>query len=508
MLHRFLQREPEDLLAQTMAAETAIARKNFRQAELYARNVLHRAPSYLRASILLASCLLLQARPKQAIRVLEAVLEHKPRNRTVLEQLAKLHAETGDHEKAIHLTQILLKQGEQPPEQWIVYAHYLRIVGRSAESRRAFRYALSLDPNNGAAWWGLVNYFPEEVSPKDEVAMCEALSDRGKVPEHGGPLLIALSIIAHRRGKSKEAFRLLSAGKRLRLQLQPYDPARLSTEVDQALGTFRRKFYTSRSSWGVPDASPIFIVGMPRSGTTLVERILGRHSAIEGAGELLLVPRLLDGLEPRAHPAGGLPQLLASMSEAEIAELGRWYLDRSRDYRRTTKPFFVDKLNLNWSHLDLVRLILPSARIVDVRRSALDCCWSNYRMLFAEGHAASNDLRHIGRFYRDYVRMMEGIDVASPGRILKINYEDVVEDVEGATRRILKFIGLEFQDACVNFHEAAEAVATPSSEQVRRPLFREGIGSAEPYLRWLGPLIEELGPLAPVNEAHAHSSGN
>ncbi len=169
---------------------------------------------------------------------------------------------------------------------------------------------------------------------------------------------------------------------------------------------------------------------------------------------------------------------------------------RSRDYRTTGKKHFIDKLNHNWMRLGLIRLILPKARIIDLRREALDCCWSNFKMMFAEGAVAANDQRGIASFYRDYVRMVEAVDSAAPGGILKVKYEELVDDIEGQTRRILNFLGLEYEPACIDFHLATEAVATPSSEQVRRPINRDSIGSADPYRQWLGPMIEGLGDLA------------
>jgi hypothetical protein len=184
------------------------------------------------------------------------------------------------------------------------------------------------------------------------------------------------------------------------------------------------------------------------------------------------------------------------MSAEGIRNLGRRYIDRARDYRTTAKKHFIDKLNNNWMRLGLIRLILPKARIIDLRRNALDCCWSNFKMLFAEGAHAANDQRDIARYYKDYVRMVEAVDSAAPGAILQVKYEDLVDEPEAQTRRILQFLGLDYEPACMDFHLSTAAVATPSSEQVRRPINREGIGSADPFREWLSPMIEELGELA------------
>jgi len=229
-------------------------------------------------------------------------------------------------------------------------------------------------------------------------------------------------------------------------------------------------------------------------GIRAYEEGVGSIAQIEAGGELPIMPRLHERL--RHGDEAGYARHLEHMGSDEVRQLGEWYLARSRDYRPLGKPRFIDKLNSNWFHIGLIRSILPDARIIDIRRNALDCCWSNFKMLFAEGHVAANDLRDIARYYRDYVRMVEAVDTAAPGGILSVRYEELVDDVEGQTRRILDFLGLEFEPACIDFHLSTSAVATPSSEQVRRPINRDSIGSADPYREWLGPMIEELGDLA------------
>jgi hypothetical protein len=229
---------------------------------------------------------------------------------------------------------------------------------------------------------------------------------------------------------------------------------------------------------------------MPRSGTTLLERILGGHSQIEAAGELPIIARMASA------GAGSSANNIGSMTREDLTRLGNTYIERSREYRPGQKPRFIDKMNSNWFRVGLIRMMLPNARIIDLRRNAVDCCWSNFRMLFAEGTVAANDQRDIARFYRNYVRMVDAVNAVAPGGILRVNYEELVDDVEGETRRILDFLGLDYEPRCIDSHLATEAVATPSSEQVRRPINREGIGSAEPYRHWLRPMIEELGDLA------------
>ena len=494
MVEGFLSTQPENLLALTMAAEAQLHAWQLEEAEARLRNVLERAPNFLRAIMLLAKCLMLQARLAEAIAVVDGVVQRKPNNKTALQYLAQLHAEANNHEQAAALYGRILEIDPGAHGMWIVYAQHLRMLGQKAESRDAFRRALELDPDNGAAWWGLVNYFPGDITDADVAAIETALKRTADTPEEGGPLHIALSIILDRRGDSEEAFQHLSAGKQIRAAAAPYNSTVASMNVSRLVGAFSAERFAALAGGGYSDSSPIFIIGMPRSGSTLLERILSCHSQIEAGGELPIMPRLHERL--RHDGDAGYARHLEDMGPAEARQLGQWYIERSRDYRTSDKPKFIDKLNSNWFHVGLIRSMLPDAKIIDIRRNALDCCWSNYKMLFAEGHVAANDLRDIARFYRDYVRLVEAVDTAAPGGILRVNYEELVDDIEGQTRRIFDFLDLEFEPACIDFHLSTAAVATPSSEQVRRPINRDSVGSAEPYRPWLEPMIEELGELA------------
>jgi tetratricopeptide (TPR) repeat protein len=494
IIARFLEDRPDDLLALTMAAEADIHAWELEGAEQRLRFVLGRAPRFLRAIMLLAKYLVLQARLKEAIDLLEQVLREKPNNKTVLQYVAELLAEANQHEQAAEVYAMIVALDPSDVPMWIVYAQQLRMLSRKDESIAAFRRAIALDPHSGPAWWGLVNYFTAEISADDVIALEQALAARDGTAEEGGPLHIALGILADRRHDHAQAFHHVSEGKKLRLSGHPYDAPGASAKVDKVIGALSAERFAAQGSAGFKDASPIFIIGMPRSGTTLLERILGRHSQIEPGGELPIMPRLHERVRRGTDTA--YAERIAAMAGDELTALGEWYVERSRDYRPLGRPHFIDKLNSNWVHVGLIRLILPDARIIDLRRDALDCCWSNYKMLFAEGHIASNDQRDIARFYKDYVRMVEAVDVASPGGILRVRYEELVDDVEGQTRRILDFLGLDFDPDCIDFHLSTSAVATPSSEQVRRPINRDSIGSADLYRQWLGPMIEELGDLA------------
>lgn len=492
---KFLEAQPDDLLAMTIAAEASLALREYEMAEELLAKVLERAPTFLRASMLLTSCLAMQVRMREAIAVVEKVVARKPHGVPGLSTLARFLAEVGDNEKATDIYERLLALDKSRPERWEQLAHSYRIVGRREDSIEAFRRALAIEPSRGSSWWALANYFPNELGDKEQAAIGAALHQRAGKPDEAA-LLLALGLIADRAGEHAEAFEHFRIGKAARLVQHPYDPGPISTAVSEVIRLYTPDFYRRQSSAGWHDGSPIFVIGMHRSGTTMVERILGRHSTIEGAGEMRIMPKLAECARHEADDPEHYADLLQNLPDEQLAWVGRRYVEASSDYRRSTKPRFIDKNNLNWLQVGLTLLALPDARILDVRRNALDCCWANFKMLFAEGFPATNDLRHVGQFYRDYVRLFDAMQTAAPGRILSVRYEDVVDDLEGQTRRMLDFLGLPFEPQCLDFHLSTGAVATASSEQVRQPLNRKGIGSAEPYRQWLGPLIEELGELA------------
>jgi tetratricopeptide (TPR) repeat protein len=486
---------PDDLLAKMIVSEASLALWELDRAEQLARSILDRAPTFLRASMLLATCLIKQVRARDAIAVLEDVVARKPANRPALTFLAESRAGVGDIDQAAAIYEKLVQLDPRRIDWWLYLGQHYRALGRRDDAIGAYRQALQIDPHSGSAWWSIANYYAKTLEDQDIATIEKALAERAGTPDEAS-LQLAMALVAERDGDRPKAFEHFAEGKRIRLADQPYDPNLTSAAVDGVIELFTHEFYERRKAAGWDDPSPIFIVGLPRSGTTLVERILGRHSAIEGAGELQIIPRLAEFARRSADNPEHYAAMLENLADPQLAWVGKRYVEAAGDFRRTDKPRFIDKANLNWMQIGLILLALPNAKIIDVRRNALDCCWANFKMLFTEGYPAANDLQHIGRFYRDYFRLFDAIQAAAPNRILSVQYEDVVDDIEGQTRRMIDFIGLEFEPACLDFHLSTDVVATASSEQVRQPLNRKGIGSAEPYRQWLGPLIEELGPLA------------
>lgn len=488
-----LAAKPDDLAAVTLSAESALALNLPQQAEPLLRMVLERAPAFAPARTLLINALMRQDKLLESLSLVERLLAVRADDESTLRLLANIQTAQGDHKGAARTYEDLLKANDRSAELWVLYGDTLRFLGRKVDSRVAYQRALALESRFGQAWWALVTVDPGLVSDSDIAEMEAALADRADQPETATNLHFALGTAFDARGRHEDAFIHFEAGNRLRRAGQPYRPGELSGQIGRSIEALPPGGLPQLQREGVAPPFPIFIVGMPRSGSTLVERILGCHSQIEALGELPLVPHLVDALALDDREA--LESHIAALPPERLQELGRRYLDRASERRRGEQPFIVDKLHMNWRHLPLILRMLPQARVIDVRRSALDCCWSNYKLL-SRGHPASADLRDLGRYFSEHVRLMDHIDTVAPGRIHRLRYELLVDDIEGETCKLLDYIGVPFEPRTLQFHLSDQPVATASSEQVRRPLNRDGIGAWRPYAQWLGPLREALGSLA------------
>jgi hypothetical protein len=328
--------------------------------------------------------------------------------------------------------------------------------------------------------------------------MTAALAKPGLGDDDRLHLHFALGKALEDRGEAESAFAHYSQGNRLRRSALRYDADETERLVERAIALFTPAFLAERDGLGCPAPDPIFILGMPRAGSTLVEQILASHSKVEGTMELPDIPALARRLDGRsAGGAGGLryPDSLATLTAAQLSKLGEDYLERTRIQRKTGRPLFVDKMPNNWIHAGFIHLILPRARIIDARRHPLDCTFSNFKQHFARGQSFTYDQVELGLYYRAYVRLMAHFDKVLPGRVHRVIYERMVEDPEGETRHLLDRLGLPFEPACLRPHENARAVRTASSEQVRRPINRDGLDRWRPFEPWLGPLKKALGPV-------------
>jgi tetratricopeptide (TPR) repeat protein len=377
------------------------------------------------------------------------------------------------------------------PKLWLSYGGALRCAGRRDDSLQAIRTCLRLAPSTGRAWWDLANLKTEILTQDDTEAMRAYLAAPDISEQDRIYLHYALGHAEAQRAAHEDSFAHYAAGAALKRAVTDYDPDAFRAQVRATTDLFTPAFFAPRQGAGLPDPAPIFIVGLPRTGSTLVEQILASHSAVEGTTELSAIGNIARDLA-RQSDEPAYPQCLTALSPAELADLGRRYLDRARIYRKTERPRFIDKMPANWEHVGLIHLILPRAKIIDMRRDPMASCFAAFKQYFDAGAAFSYDLEELGRYYNDYAETMAHFDRVLPGRIHRVTYETLVTDTEAEIRRLLAYCGLAFEPACLRFWETRRQVATASSEQVRQPIFRAGLDEWRHYERWLGPLKEVL----------------
>ncbi len=494
----FLLRHGNHVEAMRLLARIAFKRDVLDDAELLLEAVLKLAPDYQAARLDYAAVLLERHRYQQAREQLEKLLAIEPENRQYRTLFATACVGLGDHQRAIVLYRDLLADSPGAADLHLSVAHSLKTLGQQEASIAAYRAAAAARPSFGDAYWSLANlktyrFTDDEIArmQTEESAPTVALVDRYH-------LCFALGKAFEDRRDYEQSYRRYAQGNFLKRSESRYRPEFLEINTAKQRAVCTREFFARRGGYGVKDSAPIFIVGLPRAGSTLLEQILASHSRVEGTQELADVPRIVNELQGRepdmANPR--YPGVLAEMSAEEFSRLGEKYLNETRVFR-TDKPFFIDKMPNNFRHIGLIHLMLPNAKIIDARREPMACCFSNLKQLFANGQEFTYSIEDIARYYRTYLDLMTHWDEALPGRVLRVRHEDVVEDLEGNVRRMLEFCGLEFEAACVDFHKTERSVRTASSEQVRQPIFREGLDQWKHYEPWLGPLKDALGD-APV----------
>ena len=463
-------------------------------AELLLENVLVIAPDYTAARYDYARVLLERHKHTRAKQELEKLLEGEPVNSAYRTTYATVCVGLGENERAIALYREQLASQPKSEGLHLSVAHALKTLGRQQQAIESYHLAASCRPSYGDAYWSLANlktyrFSDEEIARMrgEEAAEATQLEDRYH-------LCFALGKALEDRAEYSDSFRFYERGNALKKSTSRYRPETIERNARHQERICTQEFFAARTRTGCPSNAPIFIVGLPRSGSTLLEQILASHSQVEGTLELPDIPRLVaellgrdgDQEEPR------YPAILADMDAAQLRRLGEAYLSDTRPYRQG-KPFFIDKMPNNFRHIGLIHLILPNARIVDSRREAMACCFSNYKQLFASGQEFTYSFEDIARYYRSYLGLMNHWDRVLPGKVLHMQHEDVVADVEANVRRLLSFCGLEFEPACLEFYKTERSIRTASSEQVRKPISREGLHQWRHFEPWLGPLKQALG---------------
>jgi tetratricopeptide (TPR) repeat protein len=495
MVRAYLLKHGDQIEAMRLLARIGIARKVFDDAELLLAAVLKLAPDYRAARTEYAEVLIELHREADARRELEELMREDPQNRLFYQGLyATACVGLGEHERAIALYRELLSGTPADADVHLSIAHAQKTLGERDAAIGSYRRAAQCRRGFGDAYWSLANLKTYRFTA-DELEQMRALqADAALAVEDRLHLCFALGKALEDAGSFAESFKYYELGNALKRADSRYRPEIIENNTRKQIALFTPEFFASRRGWGVPDADPIFIIGLPRSGSTLLEQILASHSRVEGTQELATIQQIVATLRGRDPDENNprYPRILADLSAAELRQLGERYLEASRAYRRD-KPYFIDKMPNNFRHLGLIHLILPRAKIIDARREPIACCFSNFKQLFARGQEFTYSMEDIARYYRTYMELMRHWDRVLPGATLRVKYEDVVHDLESNVRRILDFCGLAFEPACIEYHKTVRSVRTASSEQVRQPIFREGLEQWKHFEPWLGPLIEALG---------------
>ncbi len=494
VIRAFLLRHGDHPEAMRVLAKIGVANDVLDDAETLLEAVLVLQPDYHAARHDYAHTLILRQKYLEARAQARVLMALDPANVEYRALAATAMVGLGEHEQAIALYRGMIADRPADPELRLWIGHALKTVGQTGEAIAAYRAATAARPDFGDAYWSLANlkmyrFTDEEI---DRMRAREAApATEAKDRTH---LCFALGKALEDRDEIGESWRYYERGNALKRAESRYRPEIIETNTRKQIEVCTRAFFAQRAGWGDRSPDPIFIVGLPRSGSTLIEQILASHSRVEGTQELSDVQRIVLDIQGRDPDLDNprYPAALADMAPEDFRRLGERYMADTRVYRRG-KPMFIDKMPNNFRHVGLIQLMLPQARIIDARRDPMSCCFSNLKQLFATGQEFTYSIEDIARYYRTYLELMRHWDSVLPGRVLRVQHEDVVADLEGSVRRILEYCGLGFEPACVEFHRTARSVRTPSSEQVRQPIFRDGLEQWAKFEAWLAPLRMALG---------------
>jgi tetratricopeptide (TPR) repeat protein len=487
LLRTFLQAHPKDVNALKLLAEIAWNRCDYAAAHTLYGKCVELAPDFTAARHSYAKLLVELGRLGPAKAQLDELLRRDSKNLNYRSMMAYTLGQVGDYADALHYHRDVLQEAAHEPRAWMVYANDLRAAGAKSDCIAAYRRVIELEPAFAEAYWNLSNLKTFRFSRPEIDAMRAQLASSDLTVRNRCLLHFSLGKALEDDEQYENAFDNFRRGNALHRSTIDYDADQTTKEFERLKTVFTQEFFGQRARTGCAANDPIFIVGLPRSGSTLVEQILSSHSAIEGTRELPHIQAIAGRL------AGRFPDSLSGMSAGAFGAMGETYLEETRIFRRLGRPHFTDKMPSNFAYAGFIQLILPNAKIVDVRRHPLDCCVANFKQIFSRAFRFSYSLTDLGGYYRNYVDLMEYFDDVLPGKIHRINYEQLVESSETEIQRLLDYLGLPFEQRCLSFYENDRAVRTASSEQVRMPIFKDAIGSWRKYEFALEPLKSALG---------------
>jgi tetratricopeptide (TPR) repeat protein len=494
-LREHLKKFPTDVAAIRMFAEVAGRLGRYQDAENLLIRCLELAPGFNAARYNYAMALYRQNKSVAALQQIDLLTASEPHNSGYRNLKAVVLANIGNYQESLEIYADVLEKHPDQSRIWMSYGHALATAGRLADSIAAYRRCIALDPKLGEAYYSLANlktfrFDGTEVQRMQAHLASDDLPDAERAHFH-----FAIGKALEDSKSYAASFEHYTAGNKLRSAHVGWDPLEITTLVRRSKALFTKDFFAAREEFGALVADPIFIVGLPRAGSTLLEQILSSHSSVEGTMELHDLMALAAKLGGKRIPGQewSYPGVLANLGAADSRALGEQYIEQTRILRKTAKPFFIDKMPNNFQHIGLIRLILPRAKIIDARRHPMACCFSAFKQYFAQGQRYSYSLEHLAQYYRDYVELMAHFEAVAPGAIHRVIYERMVDDTEGEVRRLLDFCGLPFEPATLSFYENNRAVRTASSQQVRQPIFRDGLDQWRNYEPWLEPLRHSLG---------------
>lgn len=492
----YLMRYPSDVNGIRLLAEIGLKLGVFAEAVTLLERCLDLAPDFHLARNNYANALGRSHQFDKALKEIAYLEKAEPENLSHPVLAAAILVNVGDYDGAIRRYEQVLAAAPDHARLQMSFGHALKTIGRQEESIAAYRKAIRSEPTLGEAYWSLANLKTFRFDDAEVEAMRKNLGKPELDAADCFHLCFAMAKALEDAGKYDESFEFYANGNEIKRKLGRYDADYNSARIESTRDHCTRVLFDTRRLTGHPGSDPIFIVGLPRSGSTLLEQIIASHSKVEGTMELPYIAQYARRLGGKKENSDEFqyPAVLRDLSDDECRALGQEYLDATR-IQRSGLPFFIDKMPNNFIHVGLIHMILPNAKIIDARRHPMACCFSGFKQLFAAGQEFTYGLENIGRYYRDYVAMMDHWDTVLPGKVLLVEYELVVSDIETQVRPVLDFCGLEFEPACLEFYTSERAVRTASSEQVRQPIYSDALDQWRHFDAHLGPLKAALGPV-------------